>query len=245
MGKERERIKRRIYLDRVLTCLLVINILAGILFSRITAIRRVNVENVPLEQYQSVTDKLQYLKNTPILHVSWNTLLTELLNISEFSDVDCSYFPVISNLTFQKRKFVANIDFNKKTTTEECCIGMTADGKVIENSTNNSMDLIKILLSDDVSELTASFTVNTPLKKFSDSINIIQQKIPESVDSFNVDSKGNLIINLKLGGEVLLGNPNLLDEKIDILHKILHEKLDEKLNFKKINLINPRAVTYF
>jgi hypothetical protein len=230
------RSRKRLNWGSIFSTLLTINVLAACFWSKVTAIRSINLDGVRNSERLRLNRIANDIKGIPALKVDPRVVESPFMNESRIKNADFrrNIFGV-ARLTLLYRTAIASISGSKDTFLD--------DTGVIFTDPEEKSVLSPILLQDKikVSVMAISGVIN--FKQLADLVQIVRSNLPVSLTGgippeIEVQETGAVCLNMN-GGIVILGTSEDLEEKIGKLKQAL---LDNPNLFKdniSINMMRP------
>ncbi len=209
---------------------LVVNLVAGALYSPLTAVRKVRVEGAPEADRPRLQTLLQKLRGVPCAQVNARELESEALQNSELISASLSRSPIGSAvLTVHPRTAVAQLDKYQGT-------GLTEDG-VFYSSSTSLEGLPKVILPPDYRFVNLTLGNGWRVTDVAHLATLVQTLKTESPVEIDLDKGGRVCLNIDTG-RVDLGACEGLDRKVARLESILRERPDLFKTVQKLILVN-------
>jgi cell division septal protein FtsQ len=227
----RKKPKRSIRPAPVLWLLLVVNLLAGLLFSRITSI--VHVRTVGVKEFDKarIEGILAKLKDVPCMRIDSRVVEGEVM---ASPDVDRAEFTrnLFGNalLNVQYRTPVAKLaDVDGE--------ALSVDG-VLYQASEIPLDLPTLQLPDGGPPTLAAFAGNWQPQRLASLSVYARQHYPRIESKIEVNRRGVVCLNIG-SGRVILGSCDDLDVKLKTLESRLQRNPQELDQVKELNLTSP------
>jgi cell division septal protein FtsQ len=214
MPKKRRR--KRLNWGPILILLLAANTAAGLGYSKLTSIVRVQVRGVPEWDRARVGEILQNARNKPALAMNPRIVETAVQGLPEVEMADLSR-NVFGRavLKVQYHEPVARIAGPRP-------VGMTAEGVTYDAQTlPKGLPLVK--LPKDASEPMAGFIGNWQAGDVANVCDQVRDLALNRTVVVVLTLQGGLCLNIDAGGQVLLGQPTELDAKLALLRQMLQQ----------------------
>ena len=212
---------------------LLVNVVAGVALSPVTAVRRVRVEGAPEADRKRLTDLLQSLKNVPCARVDARSIESRALENPELRGASLARTPFGSAvLRVARREAVARLFGSLDT-------GLSADG-VLYPATELPEDLptVRLPLRYPSVGLTLGNAWRTQdVAHLATLVRGLAKTEPARIDLF---PGGKVCLNID-SGIVDLGRLERLDEKIDRFRRMFSESPNLFATVKSVNLVRVEA----
>ena len=209
---------------------LMASLVAGALYSPLTAVRKVRVEGAPEADRARLETLLQKLRGVPCAQVNARFLESEALQNPELRSASLSRTPFGSAvLTVRQRVAVARLDKHQGT-------GLTEDGVLYPSSTSLE-GLPTVILPPDYRFIGLTLGNGwrvTDVAHLAVLVRVIESERPVEID---LDKGGRVCLNIDTG-RVDLGACEGLDAKVARLLSILRERPDLFQTVQKLILVN-------
>ena len=212
--------------------LLLLNLVAGLWMSPITAIRSMRVEGVVENRRGTYVRYAQLLKSRPALSMSPREFESAILKD-----------PAVENAEFRRSPFgTANLRVAYRTPVARIVDAsgtvLGADGVLFKVDTRKSI-LPNLELHPSSVSPTLTILGPWPGREIADLI----QKLPAQVSrkglTVAVDSEGAVCLNITQAARIVWGSADRLEEKLQALQSILSERPNLLHDVKELNLTEP------
>lgn len=223
--------------SQVVWTLLVANVVAGLLVSPATAIRRVRIENATEEQSVAVENAIRKLAGVPFLRANLNESMSKIEGMPSVRAAASS-----ANLfgraviRIQQRTPVARV-FHQSS------LALGADGVIFSYpDLDKSLPTVKV----PAVALNASTTPSGswPADSVAQVCKLIQESLPPAPWVVAVEPSGEVILRSESNTPILLGAGKQWEKKITRLRQILSEKPELLDKISELNLVSPDNPAY-
>ena len=230
----RRRTKRvRLNAGPFIVLALLVNLVVGVAFSPVSAVRRVRVEGAPEADRKRLTELLQSLKSVPCVRVDPRAVESKALDNPELRSASLSRNPFGSAvLRVARRTAVARLFGSLD-------IGLSADG-VLYPATDLPDDLptVRLPAKYPVVGLTLGNAWRTEdVARLASLVRGLAKTEPVRIDLF---PGGKVCLNID-NGTVVIGRLEKLDEKVARFRQMFAERPDLFTSVESVNLVRVEA----
>ncbi|RYG25290.1 hypothetical protein EON82_07660 [bacterium] len=215
---------------------LIVNLFAGILYSPVTAVRKIRVEGAPANDEARLTRLMQSLRGVPCARVNARAIESDALDNPEIRGASLARTPFGSAvLRVARRTAVARLYAAPS-------IGLSSEG-VLYPASELSNDLPLVELPGDYPKVGLTLGNGwraADVARLATIVNTIPAKGPVRIRVFQ---GGRLCLNID-SGVVELGDYKRLDEKVKLVSDMLRKQPDFFANIQTVNIVKPEAPMY-
>ena len=234
--RKRLRTRKRLNWGPILSVLLAANIFIACGWSKITAIRSINLDGVRNSERLRLEKITKEMRGIPALKVDPRMVEGPFMNESRVKNADFrrNIFG-IARLILEYRTAIAAIAGSK-----DCFLD---DNGVVFSDPEEKRVLPSVLLQSKVKVSVMALTGVINFKQIADVVLIVTKNLPESLTGgsppeIEVQETGAVCLNMS-NGVVILGTSENLEEKIEKLKQALLEHPDLFKNNSAINMMIP------
>lgn len=232
-SKRRRRKRRSIRPEAALWGLVIVQLAAGLAFSPLTAVRKVQIAGATTSDHQRITSVLQKLKDVPVMRLNGSSVESALM----------------ASNAVEKATFVPNI-FGRAAVKmiNRTPVARVGDSSVCLDRYGTTFvpdQLLETLMKVDPPQ--RSLLVNAGLcgpweaTKVAHLCELLKAQVPNVQGTVEVGDRGVLSFQVESGAEVVLGSSESLPQKIEKLGALLQEKPDLLKSVRQLNLTLPSS----
>ena len=215
---------------------LAVNLVVGVAYSPVTAIRRVRVEGAPKADEVRLTKLVQKLRGVPCIRIDPRFVESEALQNPELRSATLSRTPFGSAvLRVGKRTPVARVFAAPS-------VGLTAQG-VLYAATELPETLPAVKLPNDYPVVSLTLGNGWRTVDVARLAGLVQGLPSGETARIDLENGGRVCLNIG-GGRVILGSCHELDKKVALLGKFLRDRPTLFVNFASVNLVDADAPTF-
>lgn len=234
--RKRLRTRRKLNWGPIFMVLLCTNILFACYWSKITAIRTINLDGVRNSERLRLDRISDEIKGIPALKVDPRVVESPFMNQSRIQSADFrrNIFGY-ARLVLKYRKPIASIDGSKFTFLDESGVIFT-DPEVKE-------PLPSILLQSKIKVTVMAISGVINYRELADLVLLVKANLPETITGgipveIEVQETGALCLNIS-SGTAILGTSEDLKDKVEKLKQLMLEEPDLFRNYSTINMMVP------